>query len=193
MITNLIAYFGAGCVTALLYFEVSAEWIIFAWGLMVLALMVASLLLKQEVFLHQAELLVAGIAGRGIAHNIYGGSYFVAGGWRGNIAVLSLTAALLLALLPIALRLREHYRESPSNSRLIRYLALRRPEQVLFFAPVILVSFMIAVKMNAGMVDTLVGGGGRADDSAGSDCNPAQLSHRWPLSTAALCGQDRIS
>jgi hypothetical protein len=152
MITNLIAYFGAGCVTALLYFEVPAEWIIFAWGLMVLALMASSLLLKQEVFLHQAELLVAGIAGRGIAHNIYGGSYFVAGGWRGNIAVLSLTAALLLALLPIALRLRERYRESPNNSRLIRYLALRRPEQILFFAPVTLVSFMIAVKMNAGMV-----------------------------------------
>jgi len=152
LITNLIAYFGGGCVAALLYFEVAPEWIVFAWAVMVVGLLATSLLLKHEVFLHQGELLTAGIVVRGLVHNIYGGSYFVAGGWHGNIAVLSLTAALLLASLPIAFRLRARYDAIPSESRLIRYLALRRPEQILFFAPVILVSFMIAVKMNPGMV-----------------------------------------
>jgi uncharacterized membrane protein len=36
--------------------------------------------------------------------------------------------------------------------RLSRALALHRPEQWLFFAPVVLVTLMIAVKMNPGMV-----------------------------------------
>jgi uncharacterized membrane protein len=35
---------------------------------------------------------------------------------------------------------------------LVRNLALRHPEQILFFAPVLLISSMIAVKMNPGMV-----------------------------------------
>ncbi len=149
---DLIAYFGTGCVAALLYFETPAEWIVVAWAVLVLALLAATLLLGKEVFQQQASLLVAGIVGRGLAHNIFGGSYFVEGGWRGNFAVLSMTAALLLAALPIAFRLRKRYAERTALSFLSRLTALKYPEQLLFFAPIVLVSFMIAVKMNPGMV-----------------------------------------
>ena len=97
-------------------------------------------------------MLVAGIVGRGLAHNIFGDSYFVSGGWRGNFAVLSLTSGLMLISLPLAFRLHMRYAARPAGSHLIRALALRRPEQIFFFAPVVLVSFMIAVKMNPGMV-----------------------------------------
>jgi uncharacterized membrane protein len=37
-------------------------------------------------------------------------------------------------------------------SFLSHYTALKYPEQIFFFAPIVLVSFMIAVKMNPGMV-----------------------------------------
>jgi hypothetical protein len=50
--SDLIAYLGTGCVTALLYFEAPAEWIVVAWAVLVLMLMVASLLLDKEIFLH---------------------------------------------------------------------------------------------------------------------------------------------
>jgi hypothetical protein len=93
-----------------------------------------------------------GIVGRGIAHNIFGGSYFSAGGWRGNFAVLSIASALLFAALPIAFQLRKRYADGRVVSLLGRYLALKRPEQWFFFAPVVLISMMIAVKMNPGIM-----------------------------------------
>ena len=150
--SSLIAYFGTGSVAALLYYQTSPEWIVVAWSILVLALMVAALLLDKEVFLQQAVLLVAGVVGRGLAHNIFGASYFVAGGWRGKFSVLTLTAALLFCALPIAFRLRKRYADRPLESLLSRWLAVHRPEQILFFAPVILIVFTIAVKMNPGMV-----------------------------------------
>jgi hypothetical protein len=149
---DFIAYLGTGSVVALLYFQVAAVWIVLAWAIAVMALMTASLLLDKEIFLHQAELLVAGIVTRALAHNIFGGSYFVGGGWRGNIGVLSLTAGLLLLTLPIGFRLRARYAGRGAASGLVHNLGLRHPEQILFFAPVILISCMIAVKMDPGMV-----------------------------------------
>jgi hypothetical protein len=151
-IGNLLAWFGTGAIAALLYFEISPEWIVLSWAVLVVVLMLTALTIDKELFLQQAILLVAGVVSRGIAHNIFGGSYFTAGGWRGNFTVLSFVAALLLGALPIAFRLRKRYAERPMQFRLSRALALQRPEQWLFFAPVILVTLVIAVKMNPGMV-----------------------------------------
>ena len=150
--SDLIAYFGTGCIAALLYFQTPGDWIVVAWAILVVALMTATLLLKKDVFQQQSTLLVVGIVARGLYHNIFDGSYFVDAGWRGNLAVLTLTAAILFATLPIAFRLRRRYIEQPPQSFLSRWLGLRRPEQILFFAPVILITFMISVKMNPGAI-----------------------------------------
>ena len=53
---------------------------------------------------------------RSVAHNIFGGSYFVAGEWHGRFSILSITAATLLAALPIAFRLRTLYQGAPLSS-----------------------------------------------------------------------------
>ena len=149
---DLIAYFGTVCVGAVLYFETPVEWIVVAWAVLALVLMIATWALDKEVFLQQAVLLALGIVGRGIAHNIFGGSYFVAEGWRGNFAILSIASALLFSALPITFRLRRRYAEHPIESFLGRRLALNHTEQWFFFAPVVLITFMLAVKMNPGMV-----------------------------------------
>jgi len=149
---DLIAYFGSGCVAAILYFQTPAEWIVVALAALALVLLAATLLLDQEVFHQQAALVVAGTAVRGLAHNIFGGSYFGEGGWRGNFAVLSLAAALLLAALPIAFKLRKRYADRTSITFLSLYTGLQYPEQIFFFAPILLISFVIAVKMNPGMI-----------------------------------------
>jgi hypothetical protein len=148
---DLIAYLGTASVIALIYFEARPEWIVAAWSVAALALMIACLLLKREVFLHQAELLAVGIVVRALAHNIYGASYFTATGWRGSIGVVSATAALLLVALLPAFRLRKAFagEEAP---RLVRVLALRRPEQFFFFAPAVIMAFVIAVKMHPGVI-----------------------------------------
>jgi uncharacterized membrane protein len=149
--TDLIAHFGTASIAALLYFEMDPVWIIVAWAALVLVLVAAALVLSRRVFLQQAHLLVAGIVIRGLVHNIFGGSYFVSGEWRGSFSILSITAVLLLAALPLAFRLRSRYHDQPI-SKLDRLLATRYPEQVFFFAPVLLVTLTIAVKMNSGMV-----------------------------------------
>jgi hypothetical protein len=149
---SIIAYFGTGCVAALVYFQASAEWIIVAWAVLVFVLMVAALLLEKEVFLQQATLLTIGILVRSLAHNIYGESYFTTAGWRGNFTVITLTCALLLAALPIAFRLLKRYAAEPKAPQPWYYEVFRRPEQILFFAPVVLITLTIAAKMNPGMV-----------------------------------------
>lgn len=155
-LADVIAYFGTGSIAALLYFQTYAEWIIVAWAVLALLLLVAAFLLDKEVFLQQASLLLFGIVGRGVAHNIFGGSYFTDHGWRGNFAILSLACVLLLAALPVAFRLRRGYAERPISwppfRFLTTYLALRRPEQLFFFGPVALATIAIAVKMDPGMV-----------------------------------------
>jgi hypothetical protein len=115
-------------------------------------LLAATLILDQEVFHQQAALLVVGTVVRGLAHNIFGGSYFGPGGWRGNFAVISLAAAILSAALPIAFQLRKRYAARTSLSFLSLYTGLQYPEQIFFFAPVLLISVVIAIKMHPGMV-----------------------------------------
>jgi len=151
-VSDLIAYFGTGCVAALLYYQVPPEWIVVAWACLVLALLIAELALDKIVFVQQAILLTAGIVARGLAHNIFGGSYFVESGWRGNVGVLSLASALLFGALPLAFKIRSRYAERAMDSWLNRMLAVKRPEQIFFFAPILLITLMIFVKMNPGMV-----------------------------------------
>ena len=151
-IANLLAWFATGSVASLLYFEVSSEWIILAWAILAVVLLLTVLTIDKELFLQQAILLVAAVVTRGIAHNIFGGSYFTAGGWKGNIAVLTFVVALLLATLPAAFLLRTRYIARPMQLRLSQALALNRPEQWLFFAPILLLTPTIVVKLNSGMV-----------------------------------------
>jgi uncharacterized membrane protein len=151
-VSNLIVYFGTGSVVALLYYQLPSQWIIAGWALVVVALMISALAFDKEVFLEQTALLTVGIVVRGLAHNIFGSSYFISGGWRGKFSVISLTSALLFAALPIAFRIRSRYVDRPRDSFLVRYLAARRPDQILFFVPLLLIVITIAVKMDPGTI-----------------------------------------
>lgn len=148
---DLMAYFGTGSVAALLYFEIAPAWVIVAWAGLSLSLSTAALAFDRRVFLEQAHLLAVGVVIRSLAHNIFGGSYFAAGEWHGRFSILAIAAALLLANLPIAFRLRARYRGQPI-SKLDTWLAIQYPEQVFFFAPVAIATLTIAIKMNPGMV-----------------------------------------
>jgi hypothetical protein len=151
-VANLIAYFGSGSVVALLYYQLAPQWIIAGWALLVVAFTVSALVLDEEVFLEQTALLAIGIVVRGLAHNVFGSSYYISGGWRGKFSALSLTSALLFATLPIAFKIRRRYQDRPRGSYLAHYLAARRPDQSLFFAPLLLLVVSFAVKLDPGMV-----------------------------------------
>lgn len=146
----LLAYLGTGSIVAVLYFQFASDWIVTAWAGAVFILFAAALLLNRPVFLHQALLLTVATFGRGVMHNLFGASYFVGGDWTGRYFVLGAAIAILLATLPFAYRLRNCYGTSARFRALTA--PVRRPEQVMFFLPIILLTLMLALKMRAGMV-----------------------------------------
>lgn len=150
----LLAYLGTATIVALFYFQFPLEWVITAWAAVVFTLLGASLLLDRPLFLHQGLLLTVLVLARGMAHNLFGASYFGGDNWKGDYLVLSSAAAILLASLYFAFRLRGRYSIPQNASPWIRPLAViaSRPEQVEFFIPMILITCMLGVKMKSGMV-----------------------------------------
>jgi hypothetical protein len=152
----ILAYLGTATVVALFYFQFPDERTIVSWAAVVFALLGAALFLDRALFLHQGLLLTVAVLGRGLAHNLFGGSYFTGEtgeNWKGDYFLLSLAAAILLASLFFAFRLRGRYGVTQNASPWLKRLAMiaGRPEQVVFFVPVILVTFMLALKMQSGM------------------------------------------
>ncbi len=145
-----LAYLGTGSIVAVLYFQFANDWIVTAWAAAVFALFVVTLALGRGIFLYQAILLAAATFARGVMHNLFGSSYFVGGDWKGRFFVLGSAVAILLATLPFAFRLKNRYGLTGRLKALTA--AVRRPEQVMFFLPIALLTLMLALKMRAGMV-----------------------------------------
>jgi len=147
----LLAYLGTGSVVALLYFQFPNDWLVVAWAAIVFILFAGAIWLKRPIFLHQAMLLTVGTCVRGTMHNLFGASYFSGGAWTGRFLVLGSAIAIMLACLPLAFRLRDRVKP-PALSRKWLAAVLQRPEQFMFFAPILLLTLMLALKMRAGMV-----------------------------------------
>jgi len=148
---GLICYLGTASVTAVLYFQLANDWLVTAWAVVVFVLFGAALLLDRSIFLHQGVLLTLGTCVRGIMYNLFGASYFSGRDWTGRYFVLGSAVAVLLACLPFAFGLRDRYKGQTLRIRWLSVL-VRHPEQFMFFAPVLLLTLMLALKMRAGMV-----------------------------------------
>ena len=149
-----VAYLGIAVVVALFYFQFPIEWVVTSWATAVFVLLGASLALDKPIFLHQGLLLTLAVFGRGMAHNLFGASYFGESDWKGNYLVLGSVSGILLVSLLFAFRLRGRFEPNQKSSRLARIgqAAFRRPEQVMFFVPVSLITGMLALKMKTGMI-----------------------------------------
>jgi hypothetical protein len=151
---GIFAYLGTGAVIAVLYFQFHGEWVVIAWAVMVIATLAMALLVKQEVFVQQAILIALAVLGRGMFHNLFGGSYFSGSDWRGRFAVLGSAILVLFASLPLAFEYRKRSTVDASATGVRRAIAMvvHRVEQPLFFVPVVLLTTMLALKMDHGMV-----------------------------------------
>jgi len=148
---DLLGYIGTGSMVALLYFQFANDWLVTAWAVVIFVLFGLALVLKRSMFLHQGVLLTVGTCVRGVMHNLFGASYFSGGDWTGRYFVLGSAVAIMLACLPFAFRLRNRAKMEASTNRWIGPV-VRHPEQFMFFAPVLLLTLMLALKMRAGMV-----------------------------------------
>jgi len=151
---SLLAYLGTAATIALFYFQFPIEWVVTSWAAVVFALLGVSLLLDRPLFLHQGLLLTIGVFARGMTHNLFGAGYFGEGDWTGRYFVLSTAVGILLLSLFFAFRLRRRSIMAPNASRTPQFLqaVVRRPEQLVFFAPIALLTAMLYLKMRAGMV-----------------------------------------
>jgi len=150
----LLACLGTASLLALFYFQFPVEWVVTSWAAVSLALLGAAYALDRQIFLFQGLAVTVLTLIRGLAHNLYGSGYFREHDWQGRYVVLSSAAALLLVSLAFAFPLRERYRvESKERGlrRAIQALA-SRPEQLQFFSAIALLTLMLALKLNAGMV-----------------------------------------
>jgi hypothetical protein len=149
----LLAYLGTAALVALFYFQFPDERTVVSWAAVVFSLLGAALLLGRPLFLHQGLFLTVGVLGRGMAHNLFGSSYFTGDNWKGDYFLLSFASAILLASLFFAFRLRGRFGVPQNASSWTRRLAMiaGRPEQVVFFVPIILITLMLGLKMQSGM------------------------------------------
>jgi hypothetical protein len=150
----LVVYLGTAALVALFYYQFPIEWVVTSWAALVFVLLGVALALDKAVFLHQGLLLTLGVLFRGMTHNLFGGSYFGTGDWKGDYLVVSSTAAILLASLFFAFQLRGRFQPAPNTGWLaqLAHAAIRRPEQLPFFVPAILITVMLALKMKTGMI-----------------------------------------
>lgn len=150
----LVAYLGTATLVALFYFQFDPEWVVNAYALIALALFAAAWALKREIFLHQGILVTLAAFARGMAHNLFGSSNFTNGTWTGRYFVVSMAIAVLFATLFFAFPLRAGFNASPDAKRRgkIASALIGRPEQLQFFVPVILLTVMLALKTDEGIL-----------------------------------------
>jgi hypothetical protein len=151
---SLVAYLGTATLVALFYFQFSPDWVVTAYAAVAFALFAVAWALQREIFLHQGILVTLAAFARGMAHNLFGSSYFGARSWSSRYFVMSTAAAILFATLFFAFQWREFYKTIPNVDRRNRLASalVAHPEQLQFFVPIILVTVMLALKTTVGMI-----------------------------------------
>jgi uncharacterized membrane protein len=89
-----------------------------------------------------------------MAHNLFGSSNFTNGTWSGRYLIISTAIAVLFATLAFAFPLREEFESQRNVVKRggIAAAIVGRPEQLQFFVPVILLTVMLALKTDEGMI-----------------------------------------
>jgi uncharacterized membrane protein len=144
---ELIAACGTVALGAMLRVAVAPSLVAISWSALVLLLAVISALTMRRLFMRQAVVGTMAVCGQAAAINIYGASYFTEW-WTGPWFSVGASVALVLAALPIARRtgLGGRWRDASGNlTDTLEFLVYRRPDQVLFFAPLGLLVWLSAV------------------------------------------------
>lgn len=151
--TGTFCNFGTLSIVALMRFELPADWVAAAWAGSVFVLFALAWRSKQNIFMGQAILVSFGVLFRTSLHNFYQRSYFPAPLADSRIVCVGTVVGLLLLSLFFAFRLRkgEGPFEKTGLGKLCEALQ-RRPEQILFFIAIGLLSTLLALEMRHGMV-----------------------------------------
>jgi uncharacterized membrane protein len=147
------SWMGTITVAALVRFELPPDWVLTGWAALVFVLLALALLLRDRVFQQQGVLLALAVLFRACFHNFYVHEPHTVAGWSiSSLAVLAACFALFASLW-FAFRVRQT--EMPEAGRRITRLwnlAVYRPEQVLFFVPLVILTVLLAIEMRSGLI-----------------------------------------
>jgi uncharacterized membrane protein len=145
-------YAGAITLAALVRFELAPEWVVAGWAAMVAVLLAMATFVKRSIYLHQGLLLAGAVVFRTSFFNFTLPKYYPPGLWQKPVLTVGTAAALLLLSLPFAFRLREPPLTAQPAAAIKRWARglVRRPEQALFFAPVALLTVLLALEISKG-------------------------------------------
>ena len=150
------SWMGLVTLMALLRFEVPLDWVVAAWALLAVALVFVAAQSERRLFLGQGLVMALAVAVRATLHNFYERSYFPldAPFAFGRYLVLGVTAAVLLAGLPLAFRVRVKNAAKAPDGKMRRgwFHFVNRPEQTLFFVALAVVTALLAAELRRGMV-----------------------------------------
>jgi hypothetical protein len=151
--TNLACCFGTVALAALIYFEARPEWVVIGWAALVFVLLAVTLWLGRRIFLLQGLVLAVAVFVRALLFNLTASVMLHVAFWEKRWVTIGLAAAILFLALPLAFRLRRRETvDGRSGWRAWGSLLISRPEQLLFFAPLLLVTILLAHEMRAGMI-----------------------------------------
>jgi hypothetical protein len=156
---EVFAWLGTTTIVLMLRFEPPLDWVAAAWAAAAFVLMALAWWAQKRVFAHQAMLLSLGVLFRGVLHNLYERSYFTAPSkLLSGLSTIS-TVTFVFASLFFAFKLRKRAEEDEKRNWLVRSARLldAHPEQVLFFAALILLTAFLAVELPSGLVTAVWG------------------------------------
>jgi len=147
LLTYAMASLGTATIVALVRFEVEPEMVVTGYALIVFALLLATWRTGHEIFLYQALVVLGFAAFRISMFNFYHLHESFSSSLRGAVWAI----AVLAACVPLAFLLRGETAKLAARWPWATFL-LRRPEQPLFFVPVILLAVLLLLKMSGGMI-----------------------------------------
>lgn len=150
---DVFCWLGTLTIASLMRFELPADWVAASWAALAFGLLLVAWRSERRVFLYQALLVAVGVTFRTAFHNFYERTYFPGSGWQSRWITVGAVIALLLVSLPVAFKLRRKNEESQETGlvRLFQSI-LRRPEQLLFFIAIGLLTVLLGIEMRHGMV-----------------------------------------
>lgn len=152
-VTDLCCYLGTITLASLMRFEITADWVAVAWAGLVFVLIALAWRSNRRIFLHQALLVACGVIFRTAMHNLNQRSYFPAPSiWESRALSVGMVVTLLFVSLPFAFRLRNKETIPETGMRAVLQWVLRRPEQIVFFIAIALLTALVGVEMRHGMV-----------------------------------------
>ena len=155
---TILAYLGSATLVLFASSYFNNGWVLVAWASLSLLFIAVSWSAQQEVFLQHSVILAFIVFFRGLSYELIAQGHPRASWNVDRASYVAAAAAILFAAQALAFPLRARFavaRSKPSSGNEVSFQfadLLQRPEQIYFFLPMILVTFLILNEVSQGRV-----------------------------------------